>query len=338
LDDDTWYVYFRTRIGFFWIPFETTVADATEYEHRSEAFGIFSQQPGIGGFKGATIGFAVLWTTYSLNFSSEIIYSAIAFSPLLLYGISNIYAGIRVLQLTPKIKFIDIVETDERKKAAKRSIIYSFILLLVVLFIEALIGSLVGSFLEFFLLENITQNIQFIIIAYVPGGILSVILAPRLGKIADKLNPKYTLGAISVLGALMTWLLIQSTQIWQFSLIFLVDSTVVATAGLMLTKIISTISKERRGTIFGFNDFVANIGNIVGPIMGGVLWDSALYTPFAVEVGGITTSVNNRKIWYANHNLPFIVSIITEGCLALVYPIAIIILDRQINLKRSRKK
>ncbi len=324
--------------GFFWTPFETTVADATEYEHRSEAFGKFSQQSGIGGFIGASVGFTILWTASEFTFSSEIMYSAIAFSPLLLYAISNIYAGFKVLQLTPMIKFIDIVDTEERKKLSKKIIIYSFILLLLILFIEALIGSLVGSFIEFFLLENITQDIRFIIIAYAPGGILSVILAPRLGRIADKLNPKYTLASVSVIGAVMTWLLIQSTQIWQFSLIFLVDSTVVATAGLMLTKIVSTVSKERRGTIFGFHDFMNNLGHIIGPIMGGALWDSASFAPFSAEVGGIGTSLGSRKVWQANHNLPFIVSIIIEGCLALLYPIAIIILGKNIDLKGNKEK
>ena len=325
-------------VGFFWIPFRTTVADATEYEHRSEAFGIFSQQSGIGGFVGATMGFTILWTSYSVSLPSELIYSLIGFSPLILYGISNIYAGIRVLQLTPKIKFIDILETDERKKHAKKWIFYSFVVLLCILFIEALIGSLVDSFMEFFLLENITQDIVMIMIAYIPGGVLSVIIAPRLGRIADKLNPKYTLGAISALGAIMTWLLIQSTQIWQFSLIFLVDTTVVATAGLMLTKIISTVSKERRGTIFGSQDFVSNIGNIIGPVMGGALWDAALYTPFLPEIGGIANSMSTRERWHANHNLPFIVSIIVEGCLAIMYPIAIIILGKNIDIKGNKNE
>ena len=300
-------------VGFFWTPFETTVADATHYEYRSEAFGIFSQQSGIGGFIGATIGFSVLWTAYEFTFTSPMIYSIIAFSPLLLYGISNIYAGIRVLQLAPKIEYVDIKETDERKREVKRAIIYSFIFLLAILFLEYLIGSLVGSFIEYFLLQNITQEITYIIIAYVPGGVVSVILAPKLGKLADRLNPVYTLGVASALGALMTWLLINSTQIWQFSIIFLVDSTVVAVAGLVLTKIISTISRERRGTIFGLHDSVSNLGNIGGPLIGGALWD-----------------VSDRA--------PFILSIIIEGCLAVLYPIAIILLGKNIDIRGKNQK
>lgn len=325
-------------VGFFWTPFQTTVADATKYEHRSEAFGIFSQQSGIGGFIGASLGFTILWTASEFTFSSTLTYSIIAFSPLLIYAVSNIYAGIRVMQLTPKIEFIDIIETDERKKIAKKAIIYSFVLLLIVLFIEALIGSLVGSFVEFFLLDNITQDIRFIIIAYAPGGIVSVLLAPRLGKIADKLNPKYTLAFMSVLGSIMTWLLIQSTQIWQFAIIFLVDSTVVSTAGLMLTKIVSTVSKERRGTTFGFHDFVGNLGNIIGPLSGGALWDTVKFTPFSSEIGTIASPLNSRKIWGANHTLPFIVSIIIEGCLAVLYPIVIIILGKNIDLRGNNEK
>ncbi|MHA1217211.1 MAG: hypothetical protein ACTSO5_00845 [Candidatus Heimdallarchaeaceae archaeon] len=84
---------------------------------------------------------------------------------MLLYGISNIYAGIRVLQLASKVEYVDIEETEERKRATKRAIIYSFIFLLVILFVQYLIGALVGSFIEFFLLKNITQDMTFIIIA-----------------------------------------------------------------------------------------------------------------------------------------------------------------------------
>ncbi|MHA1217210.1 MAG: MFS transporter [Candidatus Heimdallarchaeaceae archaeon] len=142
----------------------------------------------------------------------------------------------------------------------------------------------------------------------IPGGVVSILLAPKLGKLADKLNPVYTLGAASILGAVMTWLLINSTQIWQFSIIFLVDSTVVATGGLVLTKIVSAISKERRGTVFGLHDTISNLGNIGGPLIGGALWD-----------------VRDRA--------PFILSIIIEGCLAVVYPIAMLILRKHIDIR-----
>jgi len=196
--------------GFFWTPFGATVADATEYEYRSEAFGIFSQQSGIGGFIGATIGFTVIGFVEVVGNTA-----AIAFSPLILYGIANIYAGIRVLQLAPRIEYVDIEEKAAISKITQRKIIYSFIFLLFILFIEYFIGALVGPFIQYFLLENITQEIMFIMLAYAPGSILSIIFAPRIGRIADKLNPRYTLSIASVLGAIMTWLLINSTKIWQ---------------------------------------------------------------------------------------------------------------------------
>ncbi|NPD90006.1 MAG: MFS transporter [Asgard group archaeon] len=296
--------------GFFWTPFETTVADATEYENRSEAFGIFSQQSGIGGFIGATVGFSILWVVSEYSFSSDVIFSAIAFSPLLLYGMSNIYAGIRVLQLAPRVEFLDIEEKESVTKITKRAIMLSFIFLLVLLFSEAFIGSLVGSFIEFFLLKNITQDMVLLIIAYVPGGILSVIIAPRLGRLADKLNPRITLSVASVVGAGMTWLLINSSKIWQFSMIFIIDTTVVATAGLVLTKVISTVSRERRGTVFGLHDSVTNLSRIAGPLVGGALWD-----------------VRDRA--------PFILSIAIEGVLAVLYPVAIVILSKTIDVNGS---
>jgi MFS family permease len=298
--------------GFFWTPFETTIADATEYEYRSEAFGIFSQQSGIGGFIGATVGFSVLWAVSEYSFSSNIVYSAIAFSPLILYGLSNIYAGVRVLQLAPKVEFLDIEEKTLVSKITRRAILFSFIFLLILLFTEAFIGSLVGTFIEFFLLKNITQDILYLIMAYVPGGVLSVILAPRLGRLADKLNPRITLSVASIVGAGMTWLLINSSKIWQFSVIFIIDTTVVATAGLVLTKVISTVSRERRGSVFGLHDSVTNLSRIAGPLIGGALWD-----------------IRDRA--------PFILSIAIEGVLAVLYPLAIIILAKTIVIDNNKE-
>ncbi|MHA1860962.1 MAG: MFS transporter, partial [Candidatus Ranarchaeia archaeon] len=194
--------------GFFWTPFEALISDATRYEKRSEIFGVFNQQIGIGEFIGASIGFSILALSVTIGLPMPIAYSS-----LILFGAANIYAGYKVMYLAPKIRLIDIepAKTNEKdigssQNKGKRRIAGVFVLLLGILFVEHMIGSLVGPFLELFLLKNITDNPLEIVLAYIPGAILSMVLAPRIGRAVDKLNPSYLLGVASLIGAITTWL------------------------------------------------------------------------------------------------------------------------------------
>jgi len=109
------------------------------------------------------------------------------------------------------------------------------------------------------------------------------------------MQPRYWLSASSLIGALTTWLLINSTEIWQFSVLFAIDVTVVTSAGLVLSKILSDLSKDRRGSVFGLQGLISNFGALCGPLVGGVLW----------ELSG--------------DRAPFHLSIVVEAVLALAY-------------------
>ena len=71
-----------------------------------------------------------------------------------------------------------------------------------------------------YLLENIESNINLVIWAYLPAGILATLLAPKLGIIVDKLPPSVGITVTSFLGALVTWFLINSQNIWMFAILF----------------------------------------------------------------------------------------------------------------------
>ncbi|MHA1911302.1 MAG: MFS transporter [Candidatus Kariarchaeaceae archaeon] len=300
--------------GFFWIPLRSLISDATEYKHRSEAFGVFSQQMGISVMIGSTIGFFILGLASETSMPVEIMYSQI-----LLYGVANIYAGLKVYKLIPLVTLIDVEDEEDQTEGLNnglknnnylpldRQLKIGFAIILAILFVENLVGSLVAPFLEVFLLKNITDNLSLMSLAYLPGGILSMILAPKIGKLADQYNPRIWLAVTSALGSLTTWLLISSTEIWQFSLLFIIDATIVSSAGLVLSKIISQISRRRRGALFGIQGGITNLGAIVGPIVGGILWETM------------------------SDKAPFILSIIVELILALLYPFVILLVINHIK-------
>jgi predicted MFS family arabinose efflux permease len=275
--------------GFFWSPLRAIVSDATEYRYRSEAFGIHSQQIGIGAFYGAFLGFGIFFLASETGLGYEGM-----FASLLVYALANLLAGYQILRIAPLVPLVDVgerkdqqIEMEEvRATSLGNNVIVFFILLLVILFVGSMIGALVAPFLEVFLLKNITMDPVSMSLAYIPGGIVSMFVAPRLGGIADRIKPAYVLSITSVIGATTTWLLINSSEIWQVAILFTVDSTVIAGGGLVISKIMSNISKDHRGSIFGLQGFITNLGSISGPMIGGLFWEIfGDRGPFLLSIG-----------------------------------------------------
>ncbi|NIQ04294.1 MAG: MFS transporter [Candidatus Korarchaeota archaeon] len=305
--------------SFFWVPLQTILSDATEYKYRSEAFGVYSQQIGMGVFFGATFGFFIFGWASGTGGGSALMYS-----PLLIYGVVNVYGGLRALKLAPMVPLLELpaehtdsfTEHQEEDSNSFGDTLFwlSLIFLFAIVFLEQMIGSLVAPFLEVFLLKYISGDPMNIAIAYAPGAVLSFVLAPKMGKIADKINPRYWLASTSALGALTTWFLVNSTELWQFTMLFIVDSTVISSAGLVLSKIISDVSKTRRGSVFGTQGGVSNFGAIAGPVMGGILWEL----------------IGDRA--------PFLLSIGVEAFLAVVYLVSISYILTQLKGRTEEKR
>ncbi|MFX1286714.1 MAG: MFS transporter [Promethearchaeota archaeon] len=273
--------------GFFWIPLETLIAEKSSAENRSYAYGKQYAAEGIGTFFGAFIGFGILLIAIEIApNNSFLIYSA-----LVVFGLVNILAGMLFFTLVDEsIKFDENPEKesiaiDLTQNWIPSGLLIGLGLLFIVLFLSSTNGSLAKPFLNVYLLENIENNPTLAALAYAPSGIISMLLAPKLGEIADRTNPYLGISIASGLGALVTFSLINTSNLWIFAVLLIMDVTVVTTGELIISNIISRVSKSHRGKIFGFQSTFTNFGAIIGPILGGIVWD--LYSsksPFIVSI------------------------------------------------------
>ncbi|MHA1192422.1 MAG: MFS transporter, partial [Promethearchaeota archaeon] len=147
------------------------------------------------------------------------------------------------------------------------------IFLMSVLFLSSINGSIAKPFLNIYVIETIESNIQLVTWAYLPAGIVSTLLAPKLGQLIDKLRPATGITITSMLGALVTWLLINSANIWVFTLLLLLDLTIMISSGLIFQNLLSRISLKNRGKILGSGEFFQFLGAFIGPLLGGIVWD-----------------------------------------------------------------
>ena len=294
--------------GIFWVPFNMFVAEKSSKDHRSQAYGKRDSINAIGQIIGGTFGFTLLMVTSAYTDNPIIIYSAIP-----IYGIANFIAGIIFYRkVDESIKFSNLIidssdntsnDTFSKNKIFNStSMIIGAIFLISLLFLGSINGNIARPYLNIYVIENIESNINLVVWAYLPTGLLATLLAPKLGVLVDKLHPLVGITVTSSLGALMTWFLINAANIWTFSFLLLFDMAIGMSAGLIFQNLYSRISTEHRGKIFGVGDFFAFLGAVIGPLLGGIVMD--LISP----------------------QFPFIISIFVELSLVPLYLAAVYLL------------
>ncbi|MFX0070722.1 MAG: MFS transporter [Candidatus Hermodarchaeota archaeon] len=275
--------------GFFWIPFDTLIAEKSNKNHRSEAFGKRDRANAIGQVIGGLLGFIILITVGIFTSNPGFLYITIV-----IYGISNIISGFLFLKkIDESIKFYEEESSDQNKNNQSKLSIKEFpapmIIGLIILFCAVLFSSINANFwrpfLNIYILENLTDDLFIVIFIYLPTGILATLFAPKLGEIIDKLNPKTAIIILGLSGASVTWFLINTTNLVIFAILLLFDLTIAISSGLLFRNLLTRITVEHRGKILGICSFFMTIGAVIGPILGGFLWDTfGPKSPFIISI------------------------------------------------------
>ncbi len=275
--------------GFFWIPFDTLIAEKSNKDNRSQAFGKRDSANAIGQVVGGLVGFGILLSVGIFTDNPYLLYSAI-----LIFGISNFIAGILFLRYVDEsIKFSneenskDISNEQSGMSLFKfpRSMLIGLIILFLVVLLASINGNLAKPFLNIYIIENLSDDLYIVILIYLPAGLLATFLAPKLGEMVDKLEPRIAIVILSLSGAIITWFLINTQDLFIFAILLLLDLTIAISAGLLFRNLLSRITIEHRGKILGICSVFVNIGSIIGPILGGFVWDvSGPKAPFMVSI------------------------------------------------------
>ena len=305
-------------VGFFWSPLDALVSQKSHKTFRSAAFGKQAGMLGLGNLVGSCIAFLIF--TLALIFVPENPF--LVYSPLILFTASNIYAGIifkkdvdesltyedhfskingKDTTLNESFQESEILKLGEGKNTRKLSFTFliGFMVLIFAFMTSNINQTIAPPFYQVYIRDFINSNNIIVMLIYFPSQVLSLLLAPRLGKIADRINPMIGVAIFSSLGSLVTWLFINSTNEIMVAIILFLDSTFGWAGSVILQNVLSRISKNHRGKLFGISRWMSFFGAIIGPIIGG----------FALVQIGFTS--------------PFIISIFVELSVIPLYIVAI---------------
>ncbi|MCJ7648175.1 MAG: MFS transporter [Candidatus Lokiarchaeota archaeon] len=280
----------------FWVPLDTLISEKSSKHHRSSAFGRRRFALGIGQVIGAIVGLTIfgLANFFTPN-STFLIYIAIP-----IFGLANFYAGIRFFlsvdedkkfqysnKSTEEIEVLSEEKIDDKTSPEKPLRLYIFGLIL--LFFALFLGSInVGIYRPFILpivFENMNEPATVISWFYLPATVVGTLIAPKLGVIADKINPYITITITSIIGGIITWIIVfLTTDLWIFAILLIFDNTIMLTSGFVFINFLSRISEKHRGKIFGLITSFDSLGLIIGPILGGLVYDISYTTPFIISI------------------------------------------------------
>jgi predicted MFS family arabinose efflux permease len=124
-----------------------------------------------------------------------------------------------------------------------------------------------------------------VMIVYFPAQVISQLISPKLGKLFDRIAPSTSFVLIGVSKALLIWLLICTFTPIDFAVILIFLYITMESSNFFIQAIMSRVSIKHRGKMLGLNIWIDQLGRVIGPILGGLLWDSLNYSaPFIFSI------------------------------------------------------
>jgi len=298
-------------VGFFWPPFYSLISEKSSKGSRTEALATGrGRMIGYGFVIGAFISIPI-FAIFNFLMPENI---PLIYSPLLIFAIINLIAGHRFyLKVDEKLTFeiyrasiddrsinLPILDGEENyddesnevdEVKPKRLFNIGFITLLFAILVSSISGTIYSPFISAYLIENLLIGFSDIIIplivmiVYFPAQVLSQLLAPKLGKFFDRTSPSISVVIINTFKSILIWLLIFTFTPYDFAVILIFLYLALESNTYFIQAIMSRISIKHRGKMFGLNIWIDQLGRVIGPLIGGILWDTLTYNaPFIISI------------------------------------------------------
>jgi MFS family permease len=300
-------------VGVFWPPFDSLIAEKSSKYHRSFAFGRRGAMIGWGNLVGTIGSFAIyafslnylhgnpwilfsplLWAAYTNYYGGWIFYRQVdinlsfekyadqsfkdisSTNPIFLKEEKMIGTITPNLPITTQYipnEHADYLGTDTYLRTKQAWFIFSLSIFFTGLVLTNLNEIIAKPFVQLYLIDNIESNLTLVMLIFFPSEIIAMLLAPKLGFYADKINEFVGITITCICGALVTLLLINTSSAWIFALLLIGDATFARLSGLIIQNILSRTSPAHRGLLFGLKTWMGHLGEVAGPLLGGYLWD-----------------------------------------------------------------
>lgn len=245
--------------SFLWISIYTMVADISNENDRSKNIGIIDQIENKGLLLGAIIGFTILFNNF---FHEPFEYIFLIY---LMTSLIALYYGFRKTQET--------LHTENNLLIEKAKINKTFIKFLIIIGMLALVQSMLAPIYLIYLKQYITKDLALISFLYLPGATLSMFLPKRFGILSDKYGRKNILAIGILVQGMFAALIPLINNYYIYMLVYTFISIGQMLGYTAKTAVVLELTGElKRGSNYGIYHLAIGIGGIIGPLLGGYIY------------------------------------------------------------------
>lgn len=244
-----------------WISAYTIATDLAGSHARGGAVGHVDEATARGQLYGGVAGFVLItllpgdigWQTVFL------IYAAL--------GALGAFFGWRNV---PETRPDAIQKGEERGRVSAK--LYR---LMLIVFITAASSSMIRPIFMIFLQDRFTTDVAVLVLAIIPSGIVSSYLPSRLGRLSDRFG-RTKLMSLGLIGSgLLSFFLPLLPSIALLAILWTVESVGWAIAAPAEEAMVADLTgRSVRGRGYGLYTLSASLGAVVGPLLGGWLYDA----------------------------------------------------------------
>jgi DHA1 family multidrug resistance protein-like MFS transporter len=268
--------------GLLWLAALAIVSDLASADSRGREYGGIEEMSFRGILLGTLVGFAILhllsqnalggiplltsWRLLFLGFTAASLLAA----AIVWRGIpESMQRSTDRPRKAPAVPAAQPVESDKKWRLSGQLCVVLGIVIL-----TASAGEIISPILIKYLNDNISTKLFVIALAFLPAALVGAMLPSRLGGLSDRIGRRPPLIGALLMGCLATLAIPFAKSLWPLALLWALEAAAFAAAVPAEEALVVDLSGgERLGVVLGFYTAAAALGGVVGPLLGGWLFD-----------------------------------------------------------------
>jgi DHA1 family multidrug resistance protein-like MFS transporter len=147
-------------------------------------------------------------------------------------------------------------------------------ILMGIVMLSASAGALLSPILMKYLSKNVSADMFTLVLAYLPAMIAGSVLPSYLGGLSDRFGRRPPMIVALFVGGLTALAVPFVQSLWPLALLWVLEAMAFAAAMPAEEALVIDVSdSERQGTALGYYAAAAGLGGVIGPLMGGWIYD-----------------------------------------------------------------
>ncbi len=271
--------------GLLWLAVLAIVSDLSPDDCRGEEFGRLEEVAFRGILFGSLVGFAVLYLISRDAFAGGLTFISgwrvlfLGFTAATLLAAAIAWRGIpESLERSGRGESLEaapaIPENQPVEMAEKWHLPRQLRILLGIVVLTAIAAGILSPILIKHLSDSVSADLFIIALALLPAAIAGSVLPSRLGGLSDRFGRRPPMIIALLLSGLAALAVPFVRSLWPLALLWVIEAAAFAAATPAEGALVVDISgDERQGTALGYYTAAAGLGGVIGPLMGGWLYD-----------------------------------------------------------------